>query len=362
MKTHATWLPPAAALLSLVSLATALPAQEKAEGPRLRSSAVEITLGGRVHTQFNTTSVESQPMSEWLLRRVRLDATVKVNEVVSGKVQPEFAGDRVVVQDAYLQLTFSPAVQVLAGRAKRPFSRIDLSSSNRMLPIERGVRIRGLSAREEYALVNGLHYSDRDVGLQLSGAPEGAPLGLGYAAGIFRGPLHGAVGSLDTYQLAARVTARPSERLQVGAGWSGRDFADETGDAVRRLERGNAFEVDVEYGSYERGFHLLGEVAAGDVDPVAGDGFTAAQAWLGYRSGEVSRSLAGVEPIFRVSWAEVGDEAGAGGPQGGTLLTPGVNLYFGGLNRVMLNYDLWLPGGETASREGSFKAMFQMAF
>ncbi len=44
----------------------------------------------------------------------------------------------------------------------------------------------------------------------------------------------------------------------------------------------------------------------------------------------------------------------------GTLFTPGINVYLGGLNRVMFNYDLWSPDG--AGTEGSFKVQFQLGF
>jgi hypothetical protein len=38
-----------------------------------------------------------------------------------------------------------------------------------------------------------------------------------------------------------------------------------------------------------------------------------------------------------------------------------MNLYFGGWNRFMVNYDWWLPK-EDGRREGSFKAQLQLAF
>ncbi len=341
----------------LLSLGSSPAWAQQAAGPKFRTNAAEITLGGRVHTQFNTTTVESEPTADIFLRRVRLESAVKVNEVVSGKLQVDFAGNRVGLKDAYLQLTFSPAVQLLAGNAQRPFSLLENTSSNRILPIERGVRIRGLRGRDEYALVNGLRYSDRDIGLQVMGEPEGAPLGFAYQVGAFRGPLHGTVGRLDTYQLAARATVRPAERVRLGAAWSGRDFADTVfapgGGRLTRLERGNAFEVDLEYGAFAPGFHLLGEVAFGDLDPVRDEEFVGAQAWLGYRTRPLSAAVSALEPIFRVSLSDV--------EEGGTLLTPGINIYFGPLNRVMLNYDLWRPRGD-GETEGSFKANFQLAF
>lgn len=345
--------------------APGLRAQDTIQGPAFRVNASEISIGGRVQTQFNTTSVEDEPTGEFLLRRVRLEATVKVNEIVSGKVQPDFAGNRVSLKDAYLKFTFSPAVQVLAGNAWRPFGLLEQTSSTRILPIERGLRIRGLAAQDEYELINRLQYSDRDIGLQVMGTPDGAPLGLGYAVGVFRGPLHGTLGSEDTYQFAARATVQPVKPLRFGAGWSSRDFAarDTAPDTEPRVCRGNAYEVDVEYGAFAPGVHLLGEIAWGDRDPFADEAFLGAQAWLGYRTGEISRVISAVEPIFRVSYADLAHATAtdATAASGGTLVTPGINLYFGGLNRIMLNYDVWFADGN-ADNEGSFKAMFQLVF
>ncbi|MDP9348196.1 MAG: hypothetical protein M3P24_03495, partial [Gemmatimonadota bacterium] len=148
-----------------------------------------------------------------------------------------------------------------------------------------------------------------------------------------------------------------AERLRLGAGWSARDFGDTLsapgGGTTARLERGNAFEVDLEYGAFAPGFHFLGEVAVGDLPPGGEERFAAQQAWLGYRTRPLSAAVSALEPIFRVSLSDV--------EEGGTLLTPGINIYFGPLNRVMLNYDLWRPRGD-GETEGSFKANFQLAF
>lgn len=74
----------------------------------------------------------------------------------------------------------------------------------------------------------------------------------------------------------------------------------------------------------------------------------------------MSRAISAIEPILRASYSDTESDAGAVVP-GGTLLTPGVNIYFGPLNRIMLNYDHWL-GGDGSEDASSFKAMFQLAF
>ncbi len=352
----------AAGLLSCFAPAAA--GAQGAPGTVLKVNAAEIAIGGRVQTQLNTTSVEGEPSSELVLRRVRLEATVKVNDVVSGKVQPDFAGNRVSLKDAWLKLNLHPAFQLLAGNAHRPFSPITTTSSTRMLPIERGVRIRGVSGEfDQYQLVSALDYSERDLGLQVIGEPKGAPLGLTYQAGYFNGPARAAAADESTWQGAARVTVQPVRNVRVGAAWSGRDFARKVPlpDSVD-TRRGNAYEVDVEYGARSRGLHLVGEAAYGDFDPFRGARFIGAQGWLGWRSGTISGTISAVEPLVRVSHGDpnVNDRAGVTAT-GGTLFTPGLNLWLGGLNRVQLNLDLWDPrtGGTRAT---SFKTQFQLAF
>lgn len=329
-----------------------------------KANALEVAIGGRIHTQFNTTTVETEPSTEIALRRVRLEATVRVNEWITAKIQPEYAGSRVVLRDAYMRFAFHPALALVAGQAHRPFGTIVPTSSTRILPIERGVRIRGLAdAREEQNLIVDLGYADRDVGLQLTGEPARAPLGFSYAVGVFNGPARAEAREENTYQLAARAALHPVEPLRVGVSWSRRDFAVQDSAAAERLhvDRGYAWAVDAEYGRYAPGLHLVGEAVMGDLDPAADAGFRGAQGWLGYRTGALGPKLTGVEPVVRVSWGDVDGESDRLAVTAGTLFTPGVNFYFGPLNRIMVNYDLWSPDGDGGS-EGSFKVQFQAAF
>ncbi|MBR9988522.1 MAG: hypothetical protein KFH98_02145 [Gemmatimonadetes bacterium] len=346
-------------VLVVFLIPAALTAQEPTQ-PLLRVTGAELSIGGRVQTQFNTTSVDGQAPSQLFLRRARIEVGVKVNDLVSGVLQPDFGNDNVELKDAYLKLDLSPAVQLLAGKAYRPFGLLEQTSSKRMLPIERGLRIRGVGAVDEYAVTSGPGYSNRDIGFQLLGSPEGAPLGLAYAAGVFRGPLHGVVGAQDSYQFAARVTGRPVDGIRVGAGWSSRDFIVEPGETPG-LERGHAFEIDVEYGAFAPGFHLMAELSRGDIDPLTDATFQGAHAWLAYRTEALSTAVSAVEPVFRASYAGTDAMDGAGVVAGGTLLTPGINIYFGALNRIMLNYDIW-QGGDGSQDARSLKAMFQLGF
>jgi hypothetical protein len=344
--------------LPLLLLAAPAAAQE-ADGPEVRTGAMELTIGGRVQTQLNTSSVADVAPSQLILRRARLELGVKINERISGQLQPEFGGGQLSLKNAYMELTTSPAVRLRAGRFTRPFGLLQLTSSKRMPVIERGVRIRGLDALDEASLLASLDYSDRDVGVQLHGSPRGAPLGLTYALGVFRGPLHGAVGRQDSYQLAGRATARVVPDVRIGAAWSMRDFAASVTDPAPELRRGHAFEIDLEYGSFAPGMHILVEAATGDLDPFSDRSFWGAQAWLGYRTPPISSLVLGIEPALRASHSEMDGDPAA--PAGGSLFTPGLNVYIGPLDRIMLNYDIW-RGADGSVDARSFKAMVQLAF
>lgn len=345
--------------LLLCLLATALSGAPAAgQSPlSITSEAVEVNIGGRLQTQYNTTTWADSPPSELILRRARLELEIKLNDLVSGSLEPEFGGGEVSLRDAFVQLNFSPAIQLRAGNAYKPFSRIEQTSSTRILPIERGARVRGVSVQEHYTLINSLDYSDRDIGVQVMGSPAFLPLGFRYQAGIFRGPVHGESNFKDSYQFAARATVQPSEIVSIGAGWSSRHFEDIPLDEADPFVRGHAFELDLEVGAFTPGLHFIGEVAFGDADPALDERFFGAQGWLAWRSERLSRTVSAVEPTVRASYGDADNRPTA------TLLTPGFNIYFGGRNRFMVNYDFVLFDGDVADdTEGSFKAQLQVAF
>lgn len=352
------------AVPTLLILCTALaqsPAFAQSEGStRITVNAAEIAITGRVQAQLNTSDADGVRDAEMILRRVRLGANVRVNDLVSGRVHADFAGNAVAIADAYMELNLHPAAQLLAGRAHRPFGIMEQTSSRQILPVERGLSIRGVQDHDLSSILSGLEYGDRDIGLQLSGSLSGEPLDLGYAVGVFVGPAVDDAGPEQTRQLVARVTADPAERTRVGIAWSQRDFVRAPADGMFEMEAGNAFVFDIEYGgpTPTAGPHLVAQVASGDFDPFAGEGFAGAQLWAGYLV-PVGGRVTLVEPLLRVSHASI-DRADPSAANGGVLITPGVNIYLGGLNRLMLNYDIWRAA---AGVDGAgAKIQFQMVF
>lgn len=343
-------------LAAIALLLASFPARAQQTGPTLRTGAAEITLGGRVHTQFTTSSVDTVPVQEWVLRRVRLESTVKVNDWVGGKVQLDFAGNRVSIKDAYLTMELDPAFRIVAGNQHRPFGIITQTTSNRILFAERGTRIRGLGeAFDQHNLVAELGYADRDLGLQVTGAPSGAPMGLFYGVGYFNGPARRPAVHDDTYQVVGRVGVRPAGNVSVAGSFSRRDFVEGDSSAA-----GTAWALDAEIGSYAPGFHLVGEAVVGDFDPHTDSRFVGSQLWLAYRTPALGGRVTHVEPAVRVSHGDPDADQDSDVAVGGLLVTPGVNLYLGGMNRIMVNADIWR--GDNGRREFSFKTQFQLAF
>lgn len=324
---------------------------------RVSTGAMSLNVGGRLHTQFNTTSVDGEPSSELFIRRARIELSVDLGNRVSGALQPEFGNDQVGLRDAYIDFAVTPDVTLRTGKAYRPFGLLEQTSSKRILPVERGLRIRGLNAWDGYGAANALGYSDRDVGVQVLAE---LAAGLDLTAGVFRGPLHGDVDPEASYQYAARLTHQASEAVRFGAGWSSRDFERPGGPAVD-LERGHAFEVDVEYGSFAPGLHILAEWVMGDADPVADVGFRGGQAWIAYRTAPLNDAGNMVEPLVRVSYSDIDTDGIAVTRTGGTLLTPGVAFYLSPQNRIAVNYDFWFGQNGAPDAQG-LKVMFQLGF
>jgi hypothetical protein len=332
------------------------PAAAQLGEPTVRASARELIITARLHAQFNTTTADDAPDTEWLIRRARLESRARINEVVAGHVQMEFAGDRATVMHAYMDLNLSPAVNLRAGRAFKPFGLFARTANTLFIPIEPGLRIRGVTGREAFSLLFGLNYGERGTGLQAEGVIPGAPMRMRYNVGWYEGFLARTpgMGDRDDHAFAGRLDAWPVDPIRVGASWSRRDFVDRdaAGNAAGPLLHGDAFALDFQWGGFRPGLQVMVELTTGVADAVADERFNTAAVWSAWRSAEGPGPIQNIEPLVRVSWADVSG--------GGVLFTPGINFYFAERNRVMLNYDVWSP--IEGDRAGSFKVMFGMWF
>lgn len=357
--------------LSVLALGVALTipglaGAQEADPTTLELGATELSIGGAVHTLFSTTSVDAATSPTlWELRKIRLNLRARVSERVGARIQPEFSGSRVKIKNAYVSLKFGTGTELKVGQARKPFG-LKTSGKTRLF-IERGARFRELEPAP-YAhdnLITGLGYMNRDVGLHLTGKPAGAPLGLTYSVGVFNGPAHGILPGTMSFQVSGRSAVELTPDLRLGLSLSHRDFAPEPNDPSDSLRGGAGWAVDLEYGSYAPGLHLAAEYSAGAADPFSDSGrsFKAFDVWGGYRTARIRSLDVMIEPVARISYGRLDADAAtiAAGGAGGSLLTPGVNVYLSPLNRIMIDYDVWRPRGGADSVR-SLRVKFQVEF
>ncbi|NIM48495.1 MAG: hypothetical protein GTN62_02325 [Gemmatimonadales bacterium] len=331
----------------------------------ITSKAMEIKLTGRAHAQWNTSSVDAEPATTFLLRRARIVAEVKVNDFVFGKVEPEYGRGNVILRDAYVRLTFSPFFRWTIGQFKRPFDQFQLRTSTQILMIEREGPVRGVDTCAGVGSIcafsrftSRLEYSERDIGFMFDGQLGSAP--FRYYASVMngRGDNH-SVDENGTKSYTGRLEYGVAG-LRVGAHLGVHDYPN---DSTGTDEYGVAFGGDVDWGEYEQiGLHVKAGVVYGDnwrnlatPDPSK---FFAAQAAATYRVPiRDNRFLYAVGPVARVSWGDPDTDVG---DDDGWLLTGGVAFFFTGRNKLALNVDIWRPAaGET---EYSLKAQSYMHF
>jgi hypothetical protein len=358
-------------------------------GQTLEAGELRLKLGGRMQAQWSTTSVDEAeliaqnrrpaaaiPSSMFETRRVRLATELAYGDLVTGKIELEFGMARLLLRDVWMNLAIDPAVQLRFGQFKKPFSLMQLTSSSRGPIIERSVRIRGLTDRlladdqdsvihtfrgrlvpgEEHELLDVFGYQNFDLGAMVHGA-----IGrFGYQVGVFNGPGSDANDDTNGKSIAGRATFKvlTSTPLTVGAGISTREHRVTSTPTILTLD-GTAYELDFELGDFRRkGIHLLGEATTG-TNLVTEKSFLGAHLIAAWFQPVEEARIEGWEIAGRVSWADP-DDAAEGDE--GMLLTPGFNVYFSGRNRLMLNWDVYLPGGANFHKEHALRAQAQVYF
>lgn len=331
---------------------------------RIESRAAEIEITGRVHLQWNSTSVDGPISNEFLIRRARLTAEITINDFISGKVQPDFGEGELSLKDAYIRLSFDPALRATFGQFKRPFDLFELTSSTQILVIERAGGIRGLDTCSgpggicSYSrFTEKLQYSDRDIGVMVDGGFDGGR--YGYMVSVTNGTGADAADENGAKSFTGRFEVAPVEDLQVAANLGVHDYENALDlDEDYAL----AFGGDVEWGDYTDGLHVQAGLTAGDNwrnlgadgDPTS---FLTAQGIISYKIPMQHRLLEAIEPVGRVSW---GDPDTDFENDEGFLLTPGFVAFFQGRNKVAVNADIWAPAeGDT---EVSFKLQTYLHF
>jgi len=349
-----------------------------------QSGNVQVRVTGRLHVQYNTTSVSEEDLggtaalasSTFETRRVRIAANLSIDDWITGLIEPDFALARLQLKNAWMNLGIDPAFQLRIGQFKKPFSRVQLTSSLDYTAIERGLRIRDLA--DAYSIVDGAAASPvlgSFRGETILGEEQELLDQFGYMAHELGAAVHGTIGEFeyeaglfngtgpdrrdenDAKSLAGRlVWNAPTEiPLSFGAGVSYHEIRAGSEAAV---PDGTAFEVDFELGAFRsEGIHVIGEAVSGK-NLGADETFVAAQGVFSYFR-PTSGRVAGIEPLVRLSWGdpnrEIADDAGL-------LVTPGINLHFLGRNRLMVNWDVFVPQGDRFDTQHGLRAQAQMVF
>ncbi len=144
--------------------------------------ANKLNVGGYVHFDGRYFINGSSPgISQFLIRRARLDLKGKLFKYYEFKFMPDFAGGQVVIQDAYLNVNYVPYARFQAGKYKSPTGLERLQSANALVFIERGLPTNLVP--------------NRDLGFMLWGQPfYGA---LEYELAIMNGTADGASNNSD---------------------------------------------------------------------------------------------------------------------------------------------------------------------
>jgi phosphate-selective porin OprO/OprP len=169
-----------------------------AEGFALQSASGDFRLQLRGYVHFDGRFYPSDSgrlaVDNFLLRRVRPVLAGTLGRHYEFQIMPDFGGGTTVLQDAYLDVNYTPKLRVRAGKFKSPVGLERLQSATAISFVERAYPT---------ALV-----PNRDVGLMLHGE-----LGvLAYAAGVFDGAPDGGSVDLDSNDgkdVAGRVFLSP---------------------------------------------------------------------------------------------------------------------------------------------------------
>jgi hypothetical protein len=354
---------------------------------KITSGDAEITFGGQLTVQANATSCTEYPFEEnsvcdtqvptfdWFMRKVRPLIDVKFGNWLEGRFQPDFAFvDVFVLRDAWVRFTVDEAARLTVGHIKRPYDGFNLMSSARNLTIENAIIVPG--ARDlnlqELSLFNLALW---DTGLMLDGQ---------FGDGLFRywlGTFNGQ-SPVDQHDMNTnkQFMGRAQFHVEPGgipidiAGAAARTdlaYVKDSGEQAGKYY--SAYELWVDLGEFARGPRFMSNFLFGEnptenrdgeaVDIEGGESFAKFNEWHAIASWKFQIHgvswLESFEPLFR---AKLVDPNTSVEQDGGWAFTPGFQLFFRGLNKLQVNWDIVTFQDDTLRSENSFKVAFQLHF
>lgn len=150
--------------------------------------------------------------NQFLLRRARLDLEADAWRIFSVRIQPDFAGGKIVIFDAYADVKLFPELRFRFGKFKVPFGLQRLQPASSLAFAERAFPTE-ISP-------------NRDLGVQVSG--DVADAVFSYAVGVFNGNVDNSTIDAeldDDKEVAARLFLQPFRRTHIeplrGLGFGG---------------------------------------------------------------------------------------------------------------------------------------------
>lgn len=293
-----------------------------------------VLLRGRVHTRYGW--LDRAPHNELEVVRARLALDLQPEPWLFAQLDVD-AVDLPIVKDAYVVLQPVAALGVTIGQFKKPFSRLELTSSGKLPLWRRGI----VNDR----LTRNYGYGGRDVGVMLLG--RAGP--FTYAAGAFNGTR--TLEETDSGKdVAARLALSAADAIDLGVSGSmlhrnpeglqvTRTFAASIDGRLRTGPLDSRFEV----------------IWAQEPLPEGGRDQLGAMAYVVLRTPRIEG--VSLRPIVKV---ELLDEDTRTGASHATSLMGGVNLDFRGPLRVLLQYEQVWGQTRTSVREEK-RAVAQVA-
>lgn len=339
---------------------------------RIAAQAPVIRVGGRAQVQYVEPSGDSttswNPLfaaSGFSIRRLRIQADVQFAERANLTIQPSFEMGALRMRDAFLRVALVAEGPVrlglTMGQEKKPFSRYELTSSNNLVVLERGLSVRGFvvgyTPPAQINLLEGNGYIAHDLGASLDATVAAGR--VTFKAGAYNGSGESTADVNRAKTFAARVVATlirtdAGPVLRAGVAAMSRDRG-VTSTAVASAfhpdsaHRSTAYGVDLEWGDFRPGPHVVADFATGENldDPTyrfdTGRNLGAVRAdapdsaFTTFRSFQVIASwrlavgtsdralVAMVEPALRLDLTDADTDAD---DTGGLLVTPAINVHF----------------------------------
>jgi phosphate-selective porin O/P len=380
----------------LLLFALAFPALAQAQAPT-------IQVQGRIQVQYRYSTGDSsanynptQVSNIFEIRRLRIQSNVRFGDNINLVIQPSFEMGALRMRDAFLRIGMSPRIGVTLGQEKSPFQRYELTSSNNLLSIERGLRVLRLGNREglnDLLTQNG--YTSHDLGAFLDYV--GPDNKITVKAGVQGGSRESTADVNNAKSFYARATAIPMMNadnqpvLQVGASFGSRDRAicqaPATGACTTyyadSAKKTTVVGLDAEWGGFRPGLHLIADFASGKNAPIANRTATgrntgnlrttadsALRTFMGlslvgaYRlntGGPDTRVVKIIEPALRIDYVDPDTDAGN---NEGILITPVLNIYFANTTVLRAGYDFYSYKDATGTSRsaGELKFSWQANF